>query len=518
MAGGSLILLIAALSLSGGVFADSGGPALKSRSFLPSESKAVDDGELTAGAFIGHSFRIDATEPSKVYCGSWDAASQDWVNNTDLGRFRGSGPTKPAESEYAGVADQLCAAGAAGGPTLVSAFQADGSDARNALAAVVWGSCSDPNAVGIAWDAFFNSSDISDSAKVLPIAENFVKAAEELGIAACVTVITVDSNNDIVDSETFHPEAGSGGSPCPSPGSGGGDEPLPDGKIRFVVTVGGRGAQCQDYALNSPDTWVNDTGPLYTGTGSESPDALDVQEFAQDMCDASKAADAVLNALDCGGSQARVAVAALLSDACNKQTASDAAFQAFIKSAEMNDPSTVLDYMDHFVDACDSLGAGCCFSLVVLDPSTNEVLDSRQIHTSGGGGSPAPAQSPQPATASSPPASPLPSSPAPPSGGGATLEQCKAQLGSASSGCTGTIAPGSACCNAVLALGSECLSLLAAAASQPGADPVTAVAVCDASSLSPGTSCCNGIQALGGACLGEVTAAAASNATLSYLM
>ncbi|KAL4437370.1 hypothetical protein ABPG75_004511 [Micractinium tetrahymenae] len=493
MSGSPFVLLGIALAFTAGVAAE--------------EAKALDDGELTAGSFIARSFRADVSTPSEVYCGRWD-----------------------------GVATQLCTDGAASGPTLVSAFQAGGSSARNALAALIWGSCSDPTAFRNAWGAFFNSSAASDSTQVLPIAENYVQAAGELGVAACATVVTLDGNQDLLDSEIFHSGSSPGGSsdsPSPSPGgSSGGPSPSPGGSSGSPSPSPGGGSS---------------DGPLPSG-----------KDFAQDMCDASKAAEAILDALRSGGGRVRVAVAALLSDACNNQTATNAALQAFTSSEEMNDPSTVLNFISSFVDACDAVGLGCCFTVVVLDPSTDAVLDTVKVHTSGGGGSPAPAQ---------PPPAEAPSNPLPPSDGGATLEQCQTQLGTATSGCTGaTIAPGSPCCNAVLALCSECLSLLAAAASQPGADQATVVAVtsllsgcgtfsggpsptpapsspspvlppaggacegdalaqfqsalgsCDASSLSPGTSCCDGIQALGGACLNEVLATAASNATLSYLI
>lgn len=56
------------------------------------EAKALNDGQLTAGAFIGHAFRLGLDAPSEVACARWDAASQEWVNNTALGPIRECGP------------------------------------------------------------------------------------------------------------------------------------------------------------------------------------------------------------------------------------------------------------------------------------------------------------------------------------------------------------------------------------------------------------------------------------------
>lgn len=131
------------------------------------------------------------------------------------------------------------------------------------------------------------------------------------------------------------------------------------------------------------------------------------------------------------------------------------------------------------------------------------MLDARKVHT--GGASPPLAQSPpasapstsktpppasDPSTSKTPPparpqppapdpSNPQPTTPPLPAGSGdADLEQCKARLGAARSGCAAaTIVPGSPCCDAVLALGSGCLTMLALAASQPGADLILKVAV-----------------------------------------
>ncbi|KAL4429828.1 hypothetical protein ABPG77_010945 [Micractinium sp. CCAP 211/92] len=544
------------------VFADQASPL----SSLPSGVKAVEDGSLTAGASAAFSFRLDAGKPSEVFCASWDAGSQDWVNNTDLGPIRGPGPTRPPKSEYARQAGQLCAAGAAGGAALASAFTDGGSEARAALAALLWGTCSDPDALSKAYSAFLNSTELANATTALLIADNLVKAAGELGLAACASLVTLDREGNVLDSETLHTasrQGSAGSAPAPGPGpaaASSSDEPLPDGKVRVVISASGRAANCLDYSPGSADRWVNDSMPAWRGTGSATPDVLD--EFALDLCNPLKAEGSILDALAAGGNQARVAVAALLTDACNNQAATDAAFQAFLGSPEMSNTSTVLDYAGSFVEACDELGYGCCFTVVVLDPSTGDVLATRKIHTSGGSPSQAvPPTSPVPSTPFKPPASP----PAP-AGSGTTLEQCKVQLAALSSGCArSSIGPGTPCCDSVLALGNACLVVLAQAAVQPGADPVFAEAVntllskcapaqgggppavgasppspaappagascqgdplsqfmaalakCNATSLAPGTPCCNGIQALGGTCLGEVLAAVASNATKAYL-
>ena len=69
----------------------------------------------------------------------------------------------PSALAVQGAAAQLCTAGAAGKDTIVSALLAGGADARNLLAALVWGSCSDPNAIGSAAQAFFqNSTELND--------------------------------------------------------------------------------------------------------------------------------------------------------------------------------------------------------------------------------------------------------------------------------------------------------------------------------------------------------------------
>lgn len=110
-------------------------------------------------------------------------------------------------------------------------------------------------------------------------------------------------------------------------------------------------------------------------------------------------------------------------------------------------------YMTNFVEACDAIGAGCCFSVVVLDPETEEVLESRKIHTRGG-------TMPVP---SSP--GPLPENPpgSPPPGRG-SLEECKAMLQHVSSGCAGAeVIPGSSCCDAVQSVGGRCLAVLVGA-------------------------------------------------------
>ena len=49
------------------------------------EAKATDDGSLTEGMFVAYSFKLGFERPSEVYCPSWDAGSQDWMNNTALG-------------------------------------------------------------------------------------------------------------------------------------------------------------------------------------------------------------------------------------------------------------------------------------------------------------------------------------------------------------------------------------------------------------------------------------------------
>lgn len=65
------------------------------------------------------------------------------------------------------MADQLCSAGAGGGPMLLSAFQSGGDAARAALAAVIWGACPNQDALPGAWRALFAAPEISDSSKVL---------------------------------------------------------------------------------------------------------------------------------------------------------------------------------------------------------------------------------------------------------------------------------------------------------------------------------------------------------------
>lgn len=76
---------------------------------------------------------------------------------------------KPRHTAAQGVADQLCAAGAAGNETISAALRAGGDAARNVLAAIVWGTCSDPSAIASAVQEYFtNSTDRTDSAVLVP--------------------------------------------------------------------------------------------------------------------------------------------------------------------------------------------------------------------------------------------------------------------------------------------------------------------------------------------------------------
>lgn len=67
-----------------------------------------------------------------------------------------------------GVVNQLCAEGAAGNTTISSALIAGGDEARNVLAALVWGACSDPNALLNAYAAFLNSTEMRSGDTLLP--------------------------------------------------------------------------------------------------------------------------------------------------------------------------------------------------------------------------------------------------------------------------------------------------------------------------------------------------------------
>ncbi|KAL4429826.1 hypothetical protein ABPG77_010943 [Micractinium sp. CCAP 211/92] len=530
--------------------------------WLPSAAKAIDDGVLTDGKYIISSFSVGTGRPSSTYCGTWDASSQSFVNDTARGPIVGPGPFQPPESEYSATAARLCAGGAAANGTVFYSLLNGGDNARSLLAALYWGTCSNPTAIPSAVQAFLNLTDLTNGYTAMSVARNFAQAARELGIAACVTVATLDSNVQLVDLETFSSQDAAGGpAPAPAPLPGGGDARLPDGNVLYRVNWAPGTVQCLKYAPDSSSTmFVDDpSAPAWRASGSEQPNEQDIKDFAQEICDASKSpGQDILDALEAGGSEAQVAVAALTDDACNNSTARDAAFTDLFSKNEMNDPSTVLRYISSFVNACDAIGTACCFTVVVLDPSTDAVIDSRTIHTGGYGGRPPATQSPPGGAPPSPPE-------LPPGASGLTLEQCKAQLGTASAGCTGSaIAPGSPCCAAVLGLGSECLAVLAQAASQPGGDPVTQLAVstlftqcgvvpgngpptpglappspsdagggcqgdptqafqsalssCDVNNVAPGTPCCIGIQALGGACLAQVLAASNGDASVGFLV
>ncbi len=68
----------------------------------------MEDGSLAAGASAAYSFRLDAGKPSEVFCASWDAGSQDWVNNTDLGPISECPACPAGEARPADCRSQRC--------------------------------------------------------------------------------------------------------------------------------------------------------------------------------------------------------------------------------------------------------------------------------------------------------------------------------------------------------------------------------------------------------------------------
>lgn len=90
------------------------------------------------------------------------------------------------------------------------------------------------------------------------------------------------SEGSLLDSETLSTaqnsgSTGAGPGPGPGPGPSSGGDALPEGEVRVAITANGKAAQCLDYAPGSPGGWTNDSSPGWSGTGSASPDVLDVQ-------------------------------------------------------------------------------------------------------------------------------------------------------------------------------------------------------------------------------------------------
>ncbi|KAL4422318.1 hypothetical protein ABPG75_008515 [Micractinium tetrahymenae] len=84
-----------------------------------------------------------------------------------------------------------------------------------------------------------------------------------------------------------------------------------------------------------------------------------------------------------GGERAQVAAFLLHKvGVCANESASDAAYDAFFNSAEMNSTATIIGLARNLVAACEEIGTGICVSVFVSDPSSYTILAQELVHTS----------------------------------------------------------------------------------------------------------------------------------------
>ncbi|KAI7837182.1 hypothetical protein COHA_008975 [Chlorella ohadii] len=246
--------------------------------------------------------------------------------------------------------------------------------------------------------------------------ESFVKAANQVGVGACVTAAVLNSTGAVQAWAQYHtlapgPPAANmssgdnsssggggsgGGGSSGSSGSGGdggspgnsssGDSPggssgssggspgnsssgeLPPGDVESDWALSFDPVRCSTYTQEGQ--WVDDT-QAWAGQGGTEVQEAAAQDLGLLICEspASVSGEALYAAFEQGGVAAEVAVAALLGYECPPGAVGDfdVAFNAFTSQPALYDAATAFRVANNFAAAADAVGVGACVSMAVLD-------------------------------------------------------------------------------------------------------------------------------------------------------
>ncbi|PSC76273.1 hypothetical protein C2E20_0687 [Micractinium conductrix] len=148
---------------------------------------------------------------------------------------------------------------------------------------------------------------------------------------------------------------------------------LPSGaELVSYLSFGGLVASCRKFDPEVEE-WVRDpASPKYDAAGDTQPPTGAVTNFTDTVCNEPRdAAKQLLSAFEAGGSQAQVAVYALLNADCADADAVSLAYgyaNEAINSGSPDDYPSLKAWFQNMVTAADATGLPVCISLAVYDP------------------------------------------------------------------------------------------------------------------------------------------------------